>query len=318
MTYDPSKLDIDQILNHHASDKHSQNGYGPIYHALFAPLRQRPIRLLEVGIGTVTPGAHVSMYGHDLPGYRPGASLRAWRDYFANGDIVGMDVQPDTMIRGEDRIYTILADSTNGMQMMGWPLGQFDVIIDDGSHLVEHQLATLGNLYRRVFPGGLYIIEDVNRLDPNQPRLPHDHVEALKQIIGDDLYFVVASPKADVVVITKRRDPTTRAIPPSTPSIATFTEKLKALHAETHGDLWGAAAQALWDLPALATSNAAADDIRAYRDRRNLVKTMFAYIYRHRAADLVREDLMLLREMMQHLDDDEKLVALRRRYLADA
>jgi hypothetical protein len=199
---------IDELLNAHASDKHSQNGYGSLYHALFRHLRYEPMNVLEIGIGTVTPGAHVSMYGHDLPGYRPGASLRAWSEYFPSSQIYGLDVQTDTLNARDRtaRIIVDLCDSTNAVDvaktMTCFP--DFDIVIDDGSHLVPNQLATLKNFYPYVRPGGFYIIEDVNRVDPNQPRLPIDHVKELHNIIGDDLYFVASFPKADIVVISKR------------------------------------------------------------------------------------------------------------------
>lgn len=197
--------DIDDLFNAHASDKQSQNGYAPIYHALLKHLRDRPVRLLEIGIGTVIPGAYCSMYGHDLPGYRPGASLRAWRDYFPNGTVCGVDVQPDTMIRDEPRIATAIVDSTNAEAVRAY-LGDraFDVIVDDGAHIPELQVKTLRNFFPALAPNGLYVIEDVNRVDPNQERVLVDRRAEFDAIVGDALYFIVSVPKADVIVISKR------------------------------------------------------------------------------------------------------------------
>lgn len=202
------KPDLIELLNQHASDKHSQNSYGPIYHALFKARRYEAFTLLEIGIGTVTPGAHSSMYGHDLPGYRPGASLRAWRDYFEHACIVGFDVQPDTMIVDEPRIETHLVDSTKTDQVAQVLLPnseRFRIIIDDGSHLVPHQLASLRNLWPHLAAGhGLYIIEDVNRLDLNQPRLGYGECrDELLAILGDNPYFFVSRPKADMLIVSK-------------------------------------------------------------------------------------------------------------------
>jgi hypothetical protein len=198
--------DIDELLNGHASDKQSQNGYAPIYHALFKHLRDRHIALLEIGIGTVIQGAYCSMYGHDLPGYRPGASLRAWRDYFVNGVIHGVDVQPDTMILDEPRIHTAICDTTDPIAVFAY-LGRtskFDVIIDDGAHIPELQLRTLRNFYPGLRPNGLYVIEDVNRVDLNQERLLIDRKAEFDEIVRDALYFTVSLPKADVIVISRR------------------------------------------------------------------------------------------------------------------
>lgn len=199
--------EIDEILDAYASDKHSQNGYGPIYHALFKHLRNQPIALLEIGIGTVLPGVYCSMYGHDLPGYRPGASLRAWRDYFPHGSIHGIDVQPDTMIVDEPRITTALVDSSREDVVKAYLAAKdgFDVIIDDGAHIPELQVRTLRNFYPSLRSNGLYIIEDVNRVDLKQERILIDRKTEFESILGEDaLYFTVSVPKADVIVISKR------------------------------------------------------------------------------------------------------------------
>jgi len=198
--------DIDDLLNAHASDKQSQNGYAPIYHALLKHLRDRPIALLEIGIGTVIPGAYCSMYGHDLPGYRPGASLRAWRDYFLSGVIHGIDVQADTMIIDEPRIVTAICDSTDPEAAKAYlaRTSGYDVIIDDGAHIPELQMKTLRNFYPSLRPNGLYVIEDVNRVDPNQERVLVDRKAEFESIVEGALYFAVSLPKADVIVISRR------------------------------------------------------------------------------------------------------------------
>lgn len=208
--------DLDDLLNLHASDKQSQNGYGPIYHALFKHLRDQPINLLEIGIGTLLPNVYCSMYGHDLPGYKPGASLRAWRDYFVEGTIYGIDVQPDTMIKDERNIVTALvdsrdADSVNTFMRDGRSYGlvspsNFDIIVDDGSHIAAEQLATLTNLWPYLAQNGLYVIEDVNRIDHNQGRILVDHIDTFNVLMKqfDALYFTVSLPKADMIIISAR------------------------------------------------------------------------------------------------------------------
>lgn len=202
------RFDIDEVLNRHVSDKQIANGYAPIYHAIFRHLREQPLVLLEIGIGTLTPGACSSMHGynHDLPGYRPGASLRAWREYFPHATIHGVDVQPDTMIAGEDRIVTTLCDSTDAQGTAAYLAcaAGFDIIIDDGVHAPELQMKTLRNFYPNLRPNGIYVIEDV------QPHGSWANSPARKSefesIIGDALYFVVSARKADIIVISKRND----------------------------------------------------------------------------------------------------------------
>lgn len=198
-----TKLDLDEILSGRGSDKQSKHGYAPIYHAMFKHLRDQPLALLEIGIGTLMPGAS-SMYGHDLPGYRPGASLRAWRDYFPSAVVHGVDIQLDTMISGEERIVTALCDSTSAEAVKVYleraPV--FDIIIDDGVHTPELQLRTLRNLYPALKPNGIYVIEDVEPRGSWTREIEGN--PEFKSIIGDALYFGVNCRVADLVVISKR------------------------------------------------------------------------------------------------------------------
>jgi hypothetical protein len=156
------------MLNRYGSDKVA-NGYGPVYAALFRN-RLAVRSLLEVGIGTMIPDVPSSMARAPRRGadYQPGASLRSWRDWFTHAHIVGLDPQPDCQL-DEPGIMTIQADSTDAelMYALGDTLArQFDVIIDDGLHTEEAQLATLCNLWSWLAPGGLYVIEDVRVKDP--------------------------------------------------------------------------------------------------------------------------------------------------------
>jgi trans-aconitate methyltransferase len=157
-----SQADLAQLFDCWGSDKEA-NGYSTLCSILLTPLRNSPITLLEVGIGTMLPG-HSSMLGYMPDTYKPGASLRAWRDFFPDGKIHGMDVQPDCMF-AERRIQTHLCDSTNETDCQRWKSQRpgliFDILIDDASHWGIHQLQTLRNLWDLIKPGGLYIIEDV-------------------------------------------------------------------------------------------------------------------------------------------------------------
>ena len=51
--------------------------------------------------------------------------------------------------------------------------GEFDVIIDDGSHRPMHQQISLVSLYPHLKPGGQYIIEDLH-VAPNSVRMLRD------------------------------------------------------------------------------------------------------------------------------------------------
>jgi SAM-dependent methyltransferase len=136
--------------------------YAPAYEVLLGSRRKQVRRVLEIGIGTLVPNAHSSMQGWGARHYRPGGSLRAWRDYFPGAEIVGVDVQKDTQFK-DKRIVTHLCDSTDRQAAaeLLTDAGTFDFIIDDGSHETRDQLATLRNFFPALAPGGLYAIEDI-------------------------------------------------------------------------------------------------------------------------------------------------------------
>jgi hypothetical protein len=71
---------LTRLAIRHGTDKWGPHFYTPIYHELLAPLRDRPVKLLEIGVGG---------YGFRKIG---GASLAMWADYFQWGTILGLDV----------------------------------------------------------------------------------------------------------------------------------------------------------------------------------------------------------------------------------
>lgn len=191
--------DLDDLISHYGSDKHV-NRYTPIYHALFKNMRDKPITMLEVGIGTLIPDVQCTMQGFAQPGYKPGGSLRAWRDYFPKGHIYGVDIQYDTQFV-EDRIKTFISDSTNRTEL-DKNLGSlmFDIIIDDGCHFDGYQIKTLENLWHRLTAGGTYVIED---LQVSSFPTMDEWTAKIQSVVGDEgLVFNVE--RKNQCVISKR------------------------------------------------------------------------------------------------------------------
>jgi cephalosporin hydroxylase len=141
--------DLATIARRCGTDKGDAHSYIPIYEEAFGPIRFRPLVLLEIGIFM-------------------GDSLRMWSEYFPNAAIIGVDVNPEYVqhaapIRFCGGILCDVADkaaldlATAGMR--------FDIVIDDGSHLLEQQLAALEVLMSKMMPGGLYYVEDITRIE---------------------------------------------------------------------------------------------------------------------------------------------------------
>lgn len=157
---------LTELANHFGTDKGTvgpstnwgAHNYTDIYEAYFAPLREAPITLLEIGMGIETKIAH----GRNATG---GASIRMWETYFPNAKIYGCDIRSATFLDNE-RVHTFVVDQGSLAAWTAWleanPDLWFDIVIDDGSHLAEHQQLTFSMLFPRVKPQGYYIIEDLN------------------------------------------------------------------------------------------------------------------------------------------------------------
>lgn len=147
----PAPLDpLSRLALRHGTDKFGQHLYTPIYHRLFGPLREEPIRLLELGVGW----PRVSTLG--------GASLCMWRDYFANAALVGLDLQPKRLDLGPR--VTVLQGSQSDPELLRrvWAVhGPFDIVVDDGSHVAGDVLASFETLFPMLPEGGYYAVEDV-------------------------------------------------------------------------------------------------------------------------------------------------------------
>jgi len=130
------------------------------YASLFDHCRLEVRRVFECGIGTNNPDLPSSM-GKDG---KPGASLRVWRDYFPNAQIIGADIDRQILFE-EDRISTYFVDQTNPESIHEfWTkcgYEDFDVMIDDGLHTFDAAVSLFEHSIDKLAPRGVYIIEDV-------------------------------------------------------------------------------------------------------------------------------------------------------------
>ncbi len=136
--------DICDIMHYSGTDKSEVHSYCDAYGPLIEPLRSTHSPILEIGV-------------------HAGNSLRAWRDFFPNAHIHGIDINPSFMVRGEDRISTHHMDSRDVQAVTQWAKdhGPFQLIVDDGSHILEDMVLAFAVLSHFLIDGGIYVIEDV-------------------------------------------------------------------------------------------------------------------------------------------------------------
>ena len=132
-------MKISRILAESDTDKnkpgiYKSHCYGPVYDQLFKSFKkQERIKLIEIGTDR-------------------GASLLAWRKFFPNAVITGVDIE-DKVEKKEEDIEYIISDVKD--LKISW---DFDIVIDDGSHKMKDVLYTVQNF--RLKRGGIMILED--------------------------------------------------------------------------------------------------------------------------------------------------------------
>lgn len=156
------------------SDHWQALNYTDVYAAYLEPIRDQPIRLLEIGIGATGDRWEARIVQGRNKG---GASIKMWEAYFRNAEIVAIDINPAEYLNS-DRVRTLLVDQSNEQELHEFAAQQapFDVIIDDGSHHPTHQQLTLSILFPKLKSGGLYIIEDLDdngKEDPMSDQRSH-------------------------------------------------------------------------------------------------------------------------------------------------
>lgn len=165
---------LDELGCRHGTEKGSnavgcRHNYLPFYEQFLAPLRDKPITLLEIGVDK-------------------GNSLRMWRDYFLRGRIVGVDCADLRSLAG-DRIEIDMCDQNQAVDLdrIAVQYGPFDVVVDDAGHHPPSQAFCFSHMIKYVKPGGFYILEDLVGMDGPFP-LP-DCTDLLTSIANRVMQF---------------------------------------------------------------------------------------------------------------------------------
>ncbi len=140
------KRPLTELADIFATDKRaSWHNFIELYDRYLTPMQDSIHRVFEIGIFN-------------------GASHKMWKCFFDSAEIYGIDIKPKPWVE-KLGIHTYIANQAKREDLQQFILesgGEFDVIIDDGGHYMNHQQISLGYLFEHLAPGGLYIIEDVH------------------------------------------------------------------------------------------------------------------------------------------------------------
>lgn len=144
----PPASDLFKIF---ASDTnvHKWHHYFEIYERHFSRYRDKPVKMLEIGV------------------FR-GGSLRMWKQYFhADSTIVGIDIDKSCTAHeiASENVFVRIGSQADPefLAQVNGEFGPFDIILDDGSHKTHHQIVSFGALFRDgLKDGGCYMVEDMH------------------------------------------------------------------------------------------------------------------------------------------------------------
>ena len=132
----------------------------------------KPVNLLEIGVDR-------------------GGSLEVWSKYLPkNSQITGIDINPKCAeIEFNNPNIKVFIGSASDVDFINTNFSDanFDIIIDDGSHICSDVITTFEEFFPKLTPGGLYIIEDLhtsyNKKWGGSYKSPKSSIEYFKNFI---------------------------------------------------------------------------------------------------------------------------------------
>lgn len=133
------EVKVSEILSRYDTDKVSHHHYGVPYDKLFARFdRSGKLNILEIGT-------------------QKGGSLLAWKEYFPNSNVYGVDIVDVVLEEYRlDTVHRIVSDIKDYKSDLS-----YDIVIDDGSHYLGDVVYVIAQYARKIRPNGMLIIEDV-------------------------------------------------------------------------------------------------------------------------------------------------------------
>jgi hypothetical protein len=127
----------------HKTDKAYEHSFTEVYEDYFTKYNNP--KILEIGVYN-------------------GASMETYNEYFNyECTITGIDNGEQLGYAStHPNISIVIADQSRPEELASRVGDAFDIIVDDGSHFVEHQINCFEALKHKVKKGGIYIIEDLH------------------------------------------------------------------------------------------------------------------------------------------------------------
>ena len=155
--------------------KHS---YTAIYNILLSHLKNNHINFAEIGI-------------------LENASIKMWREFFKNANIDGFEFDEDLLIKAENerlkntKYFKIDVRNRESIKKSFLKTNkEYDVIIDDSTHIFDDQINIIFAAKKFLKPGGYLIIEDI--FSKKTKYSEKNYYQAIKEIKSEfsDIFFI--------------------------------------------------------------------------------------------------------------------------------
>ncbi|PHM11851.1 methyltransferase [Nostoc sp. 'Peltigera malacea cyanobiont' DB3992] len=143
--------DLIKVSTLYAHDRWPKLRFAHRYQSHFAPLRNKKLKILAIGIG----GYEDHTFG--------GEALKTWKKYFPNSTIYGLDIV-DKKYLEEDRIKIFHGDQNDEyfIKTVLDEIGELDIVIEDGSAANEHHIKAFHTFFPALKDGGIYAAENIH------------------------------------------------------------------------------------------------------------------------------------------------------------
>ena len=152
---------LNELAIKYGTDKSSLcHDYCDEYDIFLNKYRDKKVNVLELGV------------------FR-GNSIKMWLEYFYKGNVYGVDIENREVGITDDRYKFICGDSTDEKLHKKLDDIEFDIVIDDASHMYKHQIYAFERIFPKLKSESLYIVEDSGDIN---------FIEYTKRLIDDVNY----------------------------------------------------------------------------------------------------------------------------------
>ena len=155
-----------------------RSGYTPYYDLLFRHLKNEKINFAEIGIEN-------------------NASTKMWRKYFSKAKIYGFEFEDIKIKKAKKHklkntvYHKIDVSNQNNIHKAFSKINKkFDIIIDDSTHIFDHQINVIKKVHPFIKKNGILIIEDIYK--NRKENLEENYYKKIKNLnyIFEKIYFV--------------------------------------------------------------------------------------------------------------------------------